>query len=346
MRKKRRVSKRAKRPIRKREATTLKDHLVELQGRLFSTLAVFILASAIAYPFFEQISNWLVAPLDNRQELVYLTPGGAFVFIIKVCIYVGIIATLPVIIYQIYRFAMPAVRAVRLRAIIGYTTASLLLAIVGILFAYYISLPAALKFLTGFDLHHINPMITIDSYFSFIMTYMLAGALLFQVPLVILIINSIKPLTPKKMMGAQRHIILGSFIVAAIISPTPDAVNQAILASPAIIMYQLGIILVWLVNSRAKSKEPKLVAIPIEDAEIMTASPAAISTSSVVMPRPKSMDIISAPRPTMPKSVQLVRPLTERSSIERSLSRSRVTPIGPRSMDYLVARGRPGQYVR
>lgn len=236
---------------------TLGDHLRELQWRFLSTAIVFVIVAAAAYPFFSKIKDWLLAPLQGNQELVYLTPGGAFGFIITVCLYVGLIGTLPLLIYHIYGFVMPAVQTSRMRAILAYTIASLLLALGGVLFAYYIILPAALYFLTGFELGDINPMLTIDSYISFVMTYMLAGALLFQVPLVMMIINSVKPLPPRKLMKYQRHIILGSFILAAIISPTPDALNQALLASPLIVMYQVGIIIVWRLNARAKKRADK-----------------------------------------------------------------------------------------
>lgn len=238
---------------------TLMDHLHELQSRLFSTVLVFILVAGAAYPFFDKIAAMLMAPLKKGQELVYLTPGGAFSFIIKVCVYIGIIGTLPIIIFHIYRFVMPAAKKVHLRTVLKYTVSSLFLAICGIIFAYYVSLPASLYFLTSFDLNHINPMLTIDAYFSFVMTYLLAGALLFQLPLVMLIVNSVKPLTPKKLMSKQRHMILISFIVAAVISPTPDALNQTLLASPVVVMYQLGIIMIWLTNRRRSKREKAVI---------------------------------------------------------------------------------------
>lgn len=239
---------------------TLMDHLRELQGRLFSTVFVFVLVAGAAYPFFDKIAAFLLAPLKEGQELVYLTPGGAFSFIIKVCVYVGIIGTLPVIIFNLYRFIMPAVRKTKIRTVLKYTIASLFLAVGGTMFAYYVSLPASLYFLTGFSLNHIDPMLTIDSYFSFVMTYMLAGALLFQLPLVMLIINSVTPLTPKKLMSFQRHMLVGSFVIAAIISPTPDALNQILLASPLVVMYQLGIFMIWRVNAAAKKRAMPVVS--------------------------------------------------------------------------------------
>lgn len=334
---------------------SLKDHLRELQGRLFSTVAVFIIAAAVAYPFFDRIANWLLAPLKDEQELVYLTPGGAFSFIIKVCAYVGLIGTLPMVIYHVYRFIMPAVQTVRLRRVLGYTIASLVLALGGILFAYYVSLPAALYFLTGFDLYHINPMLTIDSYFSFIMTYMLAGAILFQVPLVMLIINSVTPLTPKKLMSAQRGIIVGSFVVAAIISPTPDALNQALLASPVIVMYQFGILMIWRKNARAKKRQKRAavetgetidMAIP---GDIVDVSPETVRETAPVAPvvrahgEPRrSMDIMARPRPVVvvppPRQMNDIVPRTRELSPS-----SATTPIAPqlfrpatRSMDGII----------
>lgn len=230
---------------------TFVDHLRELQGRLFSTVFVFILVAGVAYPFFDRIAALIMAPLKEGQELVYLTPGGAFSFIIKVCLYVGLMGTLPIIIFHVYRFIMPAVKRIHIRAALQYTLTSMVLAAAGAAFAYYVSLPASLYFLTNFDLNHINPMLTIDSYFSFVMTYLLAGAALFQLPLLMLIVNSVTPLTPKKLMNYQRHMIVGSFVLAAVISPTPDALNQALLASPMVIMYQIGIVIIWLRNRKA-----------------------------------------------------------------------------------------------
>ena len=233
---------------------TFMDHVRELQGRIFTVAIVFIVFAAAAYPFFDKIANFLLAPLGKDNELVYLTPGGAFAFIIQVCMYVGFVASLPVLIYHIYRFVMPVIKQTTLRKALIYTVASFVLALVGMLFAYYVSLPAALYFLTGFDLYHISPMLTIDSYFSFIMTYMLVGAILFQIPLIMLIINGATPLKPKNLMKHQGKIILGSFIVAALVSPTPDAMNQTLLASPMVVMYQLGIMSVWSVNRRSISQ--------------------------------------------------------------------------------------------
>ncbi len=315
---------------------TFMDHVRELMNRFFAVAIIFILFAAAAYPFFDHIANFLLAPLGKDHQLVYLTPGGAFAFIIQVCLYVGLVFALPAIIYNVYKFIMPAMKKTTARTAILYTIVSLTLAIGGMLFAYYVSLPAALYFLTGFNLYNINPMLTIDSYFSFVMTYMIAGALLFQLPLLMLIINGATPLKPKKLMHYQDKIIIGSFIVAAIISPTPDALNQTLLAAPIVVMYQAGIMVVWLRN-RKKNRLAKLAAAaqPVTPAAAKAPAPALVAPKPVAQPampvRPKySMDgmIIPSgqltkrlPQPTQNPSVHLSVP--QLSTIKRDPGSSR-----------------------
>lgn len=230
---------------------TLSDHLSELRARLLATAAFFVLACAVAYPFYKTIMHWLLLPLGG-EKLYFNTPAGGISFIIKICMYSGLIAILPVITYQLYKFIAPVMARRRSRTIALYTVASFVLAVAGVLFAYFISLPAALHFLTGIQIHDVSALITVDAYVSFVTTYLLAGALLFQVPLIMVITNSITPLPPPKLMSFQRYNIVASFIIAALITPTPDVVNQSIIAVPMIGMYQVGVILIWLQQRRAR----------------------------------------------------------------------------------------------
>ena len=233
------------------------DHIRELQWRLAIVALAFLATGAAVYPFFDKIVALLLKPLGNNLSLVYLTPGGAFNFAVQVCIYAAMIGALPVALYHIYRFVMPAVEKTTLRGVLGYSLSSLLLAAIGVAFSYFLALPAAIQFLTSFDLKNISPMLTVESYFSFVMTYLLAGALLFQLPLFMTIINRIKPMTPRMLMSGQRHVILWSVVFAAVISPTPDAVNQLLLAVPIIVMYQVGIVIILLKNRKRADKKSK-----------------------------------------------------------------------------------------
>lgn len=118
------------------------------------------------------------------------------------------------------------------------------------LFAYYVSLPAALYFLTGFNLYNINPMLTIDSYFSFVMTYMIAGALLFQLPLLMLIINGATPLKAETHASPGQNNFRVIYCGGYYLTNTRCIEPSALLAAPIVVMYQAGIIVVWLRNRK------------------------------------------------------------------------------------------------
>ncbi len=288
------------------------DHIRELQWRLAIVALAFLATGAAVYPFFDKIVALLLKPLGNNLSLVYLTPGGAFNFAVQVCIYAAMIGALPVALYHIYRFVMPAVEKTTLRGVLGYSLSSLLLAAVGVAFSYFLALPAAIQFLTSFDLKNISPMLTVESYLSFVMTYLLAGALLFQLPLFMTIINRIKPMTPRMLMSGQRHVILWSVVFAAVISPTPDAVNQLLLAAPMIVMYQVGIVIILLKNRKRADKKSKdgLLTRSVADNE------SANHTAKDIKPRPMEAKKVSV-CPESETPILVKKPASNHASVNR-----------------------------
>lgn len=258
------------------ELPTFLDHIQELRRRLFWVVAVIFLASGAAYPFLDTILGILTAPLGG-QRLYYLTPIGGLSFSIKICLYVGILVAVPCFMYHLYRYLEPLIGSKLRQSTFLYLGAATALATIGVLFAYFISLPGALHFLTGMELKNIQAMLTVDSYLGFVMTYLIGAALLFQIPLLLLIINRFTPLKPSKLMKIQRYVIVASFIIAAIISPTPDIMNQLLFALPIIAMYEVGVILVWLTNrrrGRLATVEPAPVAVkPVVPAQPITTHP-------------------------------------------------------------------------
>jgi len=306
-------------PAARQPQITLLDHLHEIRARLFWIILALLATSGVSYAFQNQIMAALMAPLGG-QKLVYLTPIGGFNFLFKVSMYVGIGLVLPVIIYHLYRFLEPLMDPKRKRSAFFYITASFILAIGGALFAYFGGLPAALHFLTSFNIQNVSAMLTADSYLTFVITYVLGFAALFQIPLVLMIINTIKPIPPRKLLGFQRYVVLVAFILAAVISPTPDITNQAMLAVPIIVMYQIGVALVWIQSRKNRDKksrpaQPAINAQPpqpiirrsqaVQTSTRPTAKPAAVATAATESPRlPRAirpqapiMDIAMAPRP-------------------------------------------------
>ncbi|HSX27870.1 MAG TPA: twin-arginine translocase subunit TatC [Candidatus Saccharimonadales bacterium] len=239
---------------------TVLEHIQEFRARLFWVVGSLLITSTLGYSIKDQILKVLMRPLGN-QQLYYLTPIGGLSFIIKLCLYFGILVSVPLIIYHLYRYIQPIMGG-RRQPIARYIVFSFVLAVGGVTFSYFLSLPEALHFLTGFNINHISAMLTVDAYLTFVTTYLLGSALLFQIPLVMLIIDNIKPLKPSGMMKYQRHVILASFIIAAVISPTPDMFNQFLFAVPIIAMYQIGLIAVWL-QGRGRRKRQALAAVEV-----------------------------------------------------------------------------------
>lgn len=230
------------------------EHVRELRGRLVWVALWFVLVTGAAFPFFEDIIKLLMKPLGN-EKLYYLTPIGGVSFAIKVCMYVGMVATIPVLVYHLYQFISPVMKRRSAKRAILYVSLSTLLAAVGIVFAYLVTLPSAMHFLAGFTIGGVSAMLTVDSYLSFIVAYVLASALMFQVPLVMVIIDRITPMPPSSWNKYQRHMVVAAFIIAMLITPSPEITTQFTLAAPTILMYQIGILLVWMRHRQLKPKK-------------------------------------------------------------------------------------------
>jgi sec-independent protein translocase protein TatC len=216
--------------------------------------------STAAYLIQQQLVRFLLLPAHN-QNFIYTAPGGGLAFLFQVCTYVGITASIPVFVYQLLRFIEPVVGDNERRFIIKMGWFSAILAVMGFTFGYMIGLPAALHFLSHqFTTKQIMPLLTIQEYMSFITVYLIGSALIFQLPLIVLFINRIKPLRPSQLFGFERYVIAGAFIVSMLMAPTINLVDQLMLAGPIIITYQIAILLVLLSNrSRGSSKIAKLL---------------------------------------------------------------------------------------
>jgi sec-independent protein translocase protein TatC len=134
--------------------------------------------------------------------------------------------------------------------VIKYVLTSFLLVLAGSSFAYFIALPASLYFLKQLSPTHLVSLITTEAYTSFIARYLIGFALLFQLPLVMLLINSFYKLSIKKLLSIEKWVILAAFTFAAILTPTPDIINQLIMAIPIIVLYQISLFVVFVTNKR------------------------------------------------------------------------------------------------
>lgn len=300
---------------------TFSEHLKELRKRLMVGIFVVILGSIAGYLVHEPLFRLLKSPLG--QELYYNTPVGGFNAMIKISVLVGLVAGIPFLVYQICQFLAPAFKNLNPKRPLTIMIWSLLLALIGVAFGYFISLPASLSFLTNYDSQNVQPMIVVGEYLNFVFSYLLGLALLFQLPLIMLFINRVKPQKPGRLMRHQRWVILVSFILAAVITPTPDPLNQLILAAPIVVMYQFSVGLIWAKNRNLKNKKcqsapnqavyivptikQSVIGLPILGQDVMTDIPNTplqqpANTQDLTLPvRPRMtfMDIIPRPKPRL-----------------------------------------------
>jgi sec-independent protein translocase protein TatC len=231
---------------------TFGEHLSELRLRAFFVMVAFVLGSSLGFYLKDILLKLLLSPL--QQSVFYTTPAGGFAFLIQLSFFFGLAVSLPIITYNVLRFVQPALPLRLSSKIYTMTVASCFLTALGLLFAYLVSLPAALKFLNGFTTGNIQSLISADAYFSFATRYLFGFALVFQLPLILVIINKVVPLRFSRLMRMQGVVLLVSYILAAILTPTPDPINQTIMALPIVLLYQVAVI--WICISNALSPRP------------------------------------------------------------------------------------------
>jgi len=242
------------------------EHVAELRQRLFIIILSVAIWSSAAYAVERQVIHLLLRP-SHGQNFIYTSPIGGMNFLFRVCIYVGVAFSIPVIVYQFLRYIEPLMKSHSTRFIRYGSLASGLLAIAGMVFGYFIGLPAALNFLLHqFVTAQIHPLLTIEAYLSFVTMYMLGSALMFQIPLIVLFINRITPLKPQQLFHYERWVIVFSVVLALIMNPTPNLIDQIFVAGPIILSYQLAIAIIWWRNRRP-NKVKKLLS---EDAKLRT----------------------------------------------------------------------------
>ena len=217
-------------------------------------VALFFIAGAcLAYNYQSTLVPLLLNPLHG-EKLVYLNPAGGFSFIFLVSIYAGIALAFPVFLQQVYAFLKPALPDKARQKSPVIIISSLLLLAAGITFGYFVAVPNALTFLYGFADQYVQASLTADSYLNFIIGYTIGIGIVFQVPLLLLLLNAIHPLPPGKLLKSEKWVVLIAFIIAAIITPTPDPINQTIMAVPVIIVYQIGVIGVLISHAQRKHR--------------------------------------------------------------------------------------------
>jgi sec-independent protein translocase protein TatC len=267
-------------------------------------------SAAIGFTLRVPLVNFLQRPLG--APLYYTNPAGSFTFSVNVAVVVSLFIALPVIVYQLLRFIEPALTTrIRRGLMTKVILASFALALAGVVFGYYIIVPLSLNFFAKYSTTTLKPLISSDSYLSYLVNNLVIFALVFQLPLIILFIDKIKPLKPKHLLKYQRHVIVGALLLAVILPFTYDPVSQFVVALPIILLYYISILLVW----RAGRKRVKVTR---KQTHAATKAKAKAKTK----PKTKTEPLI-VPEPVRPKVVRpKPQPVQTRRSIDGIVYRS------------------------
>lgn len=231
------------RPVAHEDRLTLVEHLDELRNRIIVCIAVFGVALAFCFWQSSRLLEIAAAPLPAENERL-LTFGVTepFTTTVTVAAYGAIVLAMPVLIYQVYAFVLPAFSDSERRIALPVLLLAPVLFVAGVAFAYFVVMPPAVKFLLGFNDSQFAVEVRARDYYSFFSTTVLAGGLLFQLPLAIVAVTRLGIVSVEQLRANRRYAYLGLAILAAAL-PGVDPVSMLIEMVPLLVLYELSILL-------------------------------------------------------------------------------------------------------
>lgn len=226
---------------------TLVEHLDELRIRLIRSAIGLAVATIVAFIFTPTLFQLLLVPapqIIKEKGLIFTDPTEAFMTYFSVSLMAGVGLSSWWLFYQVLGFVLPALTRREKRLLFGFLPLVLLFFCIGVAFGYYITLPFALKYLLDFTIGGVlTPMIAVGSYLGFVTTILLWMGIAFETPIVIFFLSKVGIMNVRRLSAYRKYAILVAFVLAAVITPTPDPLNQALVAIPLWILYEIGIVL-------------------------------------------------------------------------------------------------------
>ena len=227
------------------------SHLIELRTRLLHSfialLVIFICLFPWAADLYALLAQPLLAKLPKGGQMIATDVTTPFFVPLKVVLMASFLIALPYILYQIWRFVAPGLYAHEKRLVVPLITASMLLFLCGMAFAYFGVFPVVFGFITAAAPQGVAVMTDIDKYLGFVLSMFVAFGVTFQVPVVVVLLVKMKVVTTAKLREIRSYVIVGAFVIGAIFTP-PDVVSQFMLAVPLWLLYEAGIVVAgWMV---------------------------------------------------------------------------------------------------
>ena len=220
------------------------SHLVELRRRLIICAIGVGIGFGIAYFFSERLFLLLITPLKEvmpeGDHLIFTNLPEMFFAYLKVAFIAGILASAPLIFYQIWMFIAPGLYQKEKKLVIPFVLASTILFVGGSLFGYFVVFPFGFKFFMGFSSEYVKALPSVKQYFSFSIKLLFAFGLVFELPVIIFFLSKMGLVTTDFLKKQRKYAILLTFVMSAILTP-PDVITQCMMAGPLIVLYEIGI---------------------------------------------------------------------------------------------------------
>lgn len=258
------------------QGETFISHLIELRSRIIRASATVLIVTFCLLPWANDIYDLLAAPMI--ETLQQTTQGAAghptmiaigvvtpFFVPVKVTVLLAFLLSLPVVLYQAWAFIAPGLYSHERRFALPLVLGSTLLFLLGMAFCYFFVFRTVFHFIATFAPKSITAAPDIEQYLSFVMTMFLAFGITFEVPVAVILLVRAGIVSIEKLRAARRYVIVGAFIIAAIVTP-PDVVSQLMLATPMILLYEVGLLIAAM--GKKPKKETETLPIPAAGTDV------------------------------------------------------------------------------
>jgi sec-independent protein translocase protein TatC len=230
------------------------DHLDELRKRIMISTIAICVGVAIAFVEKGWVFRIIMAPLVHGTgrpiKLLTLSPTEPFMSVLKVSIYFGLLLALPVLLWQLWAFVMPALYENEKKKVLPYVLFTTVLFVCGVLFGYYVVLPIGLKFLVGYGGPIFDQQQRAGEYISFVTLFLLAFGVVFEMPAVIVLLASADLVGHRRLRSSRKYAIVAIAFAAMVLTPSQDPVSMLLMMAPLILLYELGIVLARIIDRR------------------------------------------------------------------------------------------------
>jgi sec-independent protein translocase protein TatC len=235
------------------------EHLDELRRRIIISLSALIVGFVVAFLFIDRLFAFIMRPLQavlpDGGKLIYTEPTEAFILYMKIAALVGLFLAAPVVLWQLWLFVAPGLYAHEKRFAVPFVLFSTLFFLGGALFSHYVVFPWAWRFFAQFSTDYMEFAPRIAPTFSLYVRMLLAMGLVFEMPTLVLFLARVGLVTPGMLIRNVKYAVLIIFVVAAVLTPGPDVVSQALMAAPMIVLYALSIVIAWIFQRRRPKTE-------------------------------------------------------------------------------------------